>query len=322
MTASTEDSEGILRFRLANQQARFGWVHELSEKWWQRAKKLEPDLYVTDFSLDPPTSILGLVDPKTQVRFELHCWDERSAPRSIDLIIDEFFNVTSDWLRKTDTEKAHIRQRLFVTYARRDGELDKRPVAEYIPTDESELHGKVDEIPVSTGGQTAGSVSKEPSTISPIEGLRGLNIFFRAFGAPNEKVEEESVIAAVALVAAKAIAGGRPKWDDRKKHQNLRSLIVPGFVREVYRDLIEGGLRLPDGRQIWHLRLTDGHPVWQEAVRSNDAKVVQILQGYINNTPDLGDTRDLVFMKKITRGKPKTPKSKPRQQRGRKPSAG
>jgi hypothetical protein len=157
--------------------------------------------------------------------------------------------------------------------------------------------------------------------ISPTEALKGLKTFLEGFGVLEEKIDE-TVLAGVALVAAKAIVEGRPKWNDRKRYAHLRHLVVPGFVREVYRDLIEGDLRLPDGRQIWHLCLQDGLPVWQEAVRSNDAKVVQILQGYINNTPHLGEAKDLIFAKKINRVQPKTRKAKARKHSARKPSLG
>jgi hypothetical protein len=166
-----------------------------------------------------------------------------------------------------------------------------------------------------------GDVADARREISPTEALEGLKTFLGGFGVLEEMIDE-TVLAGVALVAAKAIVEGRPKWNDRKRYAHLRHLVVPGFVREVYRDLIEGDLRLPDGRQIWHLRLQDGHPVWQEAVRSNDARVVQILQGYINNTPNLGEAKDLIFAKKINRAQPKTRKTKARKHSARKPSPG
>ncbi len=164
-----------------------------------------------------------------------------------------------------------------------------------------------------------GDVENERERIDQRKALEGLKLFLDGLGLTEERIDE-GVLAGVALAAAKAIVKGRPKWVDRKAHRELSHLTVPRFVREVYRDLIECKLLLPDGRLVWHLRLPEGQPVWQEAVRHNDRKVVQILQGYINkqDAGDLGDAEGLIFENKINRAQSKRPKRQMRKAGGHK----
>jgi hypothetical protein len=151
------------------------------------------------------------------------------------------------------------------------------------------------------------------------EALEGLKTFLNDLGVLEQRIDE-AVLAGVALVAARAMVEGRPKWDDRKEHRGLSHLTVPRFIREVYGDLIDCKIFLPDGRPIWYLRLPEGPPVWQGAVRSNDSRVVQILQGYVNkkDPDDLGDADGLVFENMINRASPERPKRKARKQISRK----
>lgn len=140
------------------------------------------------------------------------------------------------------------------------------------------------------------------------DGLESLRRFLAVY-AGND-VLDDSTLAEAALVAARKKIAGRPIWDDRKRHKNLRHLNAARFVRSVYGDLIDGSPNLPDGRSIWHLLLPGGHPVWQEAVRSNDPKTVQMLHVYIRGRgDDLGDAEGLIFEKKVQRPVGKRPKT-------------
>lgn len=98
-------------------------------------------------------------------------------------------------------------------------------------------------------------------------------------------------------------------WDSRKGFSDLSDLKVPGFIRTVYKDLKDGGPRLPDGRAAWHLVLPNGIPVWQKAIRDHDARGVQILRSYISSAVDAKQFQDLLFENKIDR-RPSRPTSR------------
>jgi hypothetical protein len=135
--------------------------------------------------------------------------------------------------------------------------------------------------------------------------------FFDTLGVSGENIDD-AALAEAALVVAKRKIAGRPIWDKRKSFENLGHLNAARFVRAVYRDLIEDGPYVVEGRSIWHLLLPGGVPVWQEAVRSHDPKTVQMLYVYINGRgTDLGDAEGLTFAKKVNRPSAKRMKKKP-----------
>lgn len=192
--------------------------------------------------------------------------------------------------------------------AQEEARLDEHYAREYSPRQMPGSRGQTNRN--NTGEQTEGHLPDERKIVSPEDGLEGLRLFLRAFAEDGRL--DEARLAEAALIAAKIRIAGRPIWDDRKRYENLKHFNAARFVRAVYADLIESGPNLPDGGSIWHLLLPGDYPVWQEAVRSYDSKVVQMLHVYINGRgTDLGDAEGLIFAKKVNRPTAKKPKTRP-----------